>query len=73
VTTLTNQVHDGPASLPNLQILNRKRRKLCTAQSAANKHGNHRKITETAQIVIIRFLQEKLSLVLRQPISGAAA
>jgi hypothetical protein len=57
MTTLANKIHDGPMSLPDLQILNRKRRELGPAQSATDKHGNHRKITDTAQIVTICFLQ----------------
>lgn len=57
VTSLANQIHDRPMPLPDLQVLHCKRRELGTAQSAADKYGNHRKITETAQIVTIRFLQ----------------
>src|SRR5215469_15752766 len=38
VTSLANQIHDGPMPLPDLQILNSKRRELGPAQSAADKH-----------------------------------
>jgi hypothetical protein len=34
MTALANKIHDGPMSLPDLQILNRKRRELGPAQSA---------------------------------------
>ena len=44
-------------SLPDLQILNRKRRELGPAQSAADEHGNHCEIADTAQIVSVGFLQ----------------
>ena len=57
MTTFADQVHDGPMSLPDLQILNSKRGELGPAQSAADEHGNHGKITATAQIVTICFLQ----------------
>ena len=57
MTTLANKIHYGPMSLPDLQIIDRKRRELGPAQSAADKHGNHRKITATAQIVTICFFQ----------------
>jgi len=57
MTTLANQIHDCPMTLSDLQILNRKRRKLGPTQSATDQHGNHRKITDTAEIVTICFLQ----------------
>jgi hypothetical protein len=57
MTTLANQIHDCPMTLSDLQILNRKRRKLGPAQSATDQHGNHRKITDTTEIVTICFLQ----------------
>jgi hypothetical protein len=57
MTTLANQIDDGPVPLPDLQILNRKRRELGPPQSAADKHGNHRKVTDAAQIITICFLQ----------------
>jgi hypothetical protein len=38
MTTLANQINDGPMSLPDLQILNRKRREFGPAQSAADKY-----------------------------------
>jgi hypothetical protein len=57
MTTFANQIHDGPMSLPDLQILNSKRRELGPAQSAAYEQRNHCEITYTAQIVPVGFLQ----------------
>jgi hypothetical protein len=48
MTTLANQIHYRPVSLPDLQVLDGKCRQFRSAQSAANKHRNHRKITDTA-------------------------
>ncbi len=47
MTTLANKIHDDP----DLQILNRKRRELGPAQSAADKHRNHRKIQYNEQSI----------------------
>jgi hypothetical protein len=57
MTAFANQIHDGPVSLPDLQLLNRKRRQLCPTQSAADKQGDHREIADAAQIITICFLQ----------------
>jgi hypothetical protein len=59
--------------LPDLQVLNNKRRELGTPQPAAYEHGNHCEITNTAQIVTIRFLQQEPSLILGQPVPGAGS
>ena len=57
MTTLAHQIHDGPMSLPDLQVLNCKCRELGAAQSATDKHGNHCNVPETAQILAICFFQ----------------
>jgi len=56
MTAFANQVYDGPMSLPDLQILNRKRGKLGPAQPTAYEYGYHREITDTAQVVTVGFL-----------------
>ena len=50
MTALADQVHDGPMSLSDLQILNAKSRELGPAQSATHEHRNHCEITRTAQV-----------------------
>jgi hypothetical protein len=57
MTGFTNQVYDGPMSLPDLQILNGKRGELSPAQPTAFKFGYHREITDTAQVIAVGFLQ----------------
>ena len=56
MTAFANQVYDGSMSLPDLQILNRKRGKLGPAQPTAYEYGYHREITDTAQVVTVGFL-----------------
>jgi hypothetical protein len=48
MTAFANQVHDCLMSLPDLQILNRKRREFGPAQSAAYEQRNHSEIACTA-------------------------
>jgi hypothetical protein len=57
MTAFANQVHDGPVSLSDLQILNFKRGKLSPAQSTTYEYGYHREITDTSQVVTVGFLQ----------------
>jgi hypothetical protein len=57
MTAFANQVHNGPMSLPDLQILDGESRELGPAQSAAYEHANHCETTGTAQIVSAGFLQ----------------
>jgi len=73
MTASANQVHDGPMSLHDLQILSFKRGELSPAQSTVYEYGNHREITDTAQVVTVGFLQQHSSLILGQPVSGAGS
>jgi hypothetical protein len=57
MTAFANQVHDGPVSLPDLQILNFKGGEFSPAQSTAYEYGYHGEITDTAQVVTLGFLQ----------------
>jgi hypothetical protein len=56
-------------TVPDLQILDGKSRKLGPAQSAAHEHRKHCEITGTAQIISAGFLQQKPSLIMGQPVS----
>jgi hypothetical protein len=57
MTAFANQIHNGPMTLPDLKILNSKRRELGSAQSATYEQRNHCEVTNTAQIVPVGFFQ----------------
>ena len=62
VTAFSNQVHDGPMSVPDLDVINLQSGKFSTPRPAAKKHRNHRKVTNAAQVFAISFFQKHFRL-----------
>ena len=58
MTAFANQVHDGPMSLPDLEIINFESRELSAPQPAAKKYRDRCKITKAAQVFAVSFFQE---------------
>ena len=71
MAAFSNQVYDGPMSLPDLNVINLQSRKFSTSQPAAKKHGNHRKVTKAAQVFAVSFFQEHFRMIEGQPITNA--
>lgn len=63
VTAFANQVHDGPMSLPDLEVINIEGGKFSTPQPAAKKYRDHRKVTKAAQVFAVSFFQEHPRLI----------
>jgi hypothetical protein len=70
---LPNQVHDAPPAIPLLDVPECECRHFRPAQPAAQKHGEDRAVAKTFRGRDVRRIQQRLSLLDREPIPQADA
>jgi hypothetical protein len=73
VTTLSDEIHDCPMSLANLDVFFSKGHQFCSTESASEQDRDHGHVTDASEALAIRFLKEHASLIAGEPVAGPRA
>jgi hypothetical protein len=73
MAALSNEIHDCPVPLSDLEVFLFKSHEFCASESASEQNGDHGYVTGATDALAICFLKQQASLVAIEPVADPTA